>query len=117
MLSGAIASCIAWTASRSSGWASRISTVVPSARSAYTRPVSCAVFIGVSLAENRAGDLGLEELALVLPVGAPPPARAEHRGDGDPAEPRFGLDPDAERIPAERRASGIPPAVQSHPGE
>jgi hypothetical protein len=61
------------------------------------------VFIDVSLAENRAGDLGPEELSLVLPVGAPPPARAEHRGDGDPAEPRFGLDPDAERIPAERR--------------
>ena len=66
MLSGAIASCIAWTASKSSGQASRISTVVPSARSAYTRPVSCAVLIGVSLAENRAGDLGPEELALVL---------------------------------------------------
>src|SRR6266516_5258715 len=58
MLSGAIASCIARTASKSSGQASRISTVVPSARSAYTGPVSCAVFIGVSLAENRAGDLG-----------------------------------------------------------
>src|SRR5437868_2294809 len=85
MLSGAIASCIAWTASTSSGRASRISTVVPSARSAYTWSVSCAVFIGVSLAENRAGDLGPEELALVLPVGAPP-ARAEHRGDGDPAD-------------------------------
>src|SRR5712671_3923695 len=65
MLSGAIASCIAWTASKSSGQASRISTVVPSAKSAYTRPGSCAVFIGVSLAENRAGDLGPEELALV----------------------------------------------------
>src|SRR6185312_3715794 len=58
MLSGAIASCIAWTASKSSGQASRISTVVPSARSAYTRPVSCAVLIGFSLAENRARDLG-----------------------------------------------------------
>src|SRR5690349_7302622 len=117
MLSGAIASCIAWTASTSSGRASRISTVVPSARSAYTWSVSCAVFIDVSLAENRAGDLGPEELALVLPVCTPPPARAEHRGDGDPAEPRFGLDPDAERIPAERRTPGIPPAVHSHLGE
>src|SRR5689334_11845985 len=58
MLFGAIASCIAWTASKSSGQASRISTVVPSPRSAYTRPVSCAVFIGVSSAENGAGDLG-----------------------------------------------------------
>ena len=55
MLSGAIASCIARTASKSSGQASRISTVVPSASSAYTRPVSCAVLIGVSL-ENRACD-------------------------------------------------------------
>ena len=79
MLSGAIASCIAWTASKSSGQASRISTVVPSARSAYTRPVSCAVLIGVSLAENRAGDLGPEELALVLPVG-PAPAGGSARG-------------------------------------
>src|ERR1700745_1997135 len=57
MLSGAIALCIARTASKSSGQASRISTVVPSARSAYTRPVSCAVFIAVSLgSEHRTSD-------------------------------------------------------------
>src|SRR6266566_5713416 len=117
MLSGAIASCIARTASKSSGQASRISTVVPSARSAYTWSVSCAVFIDVSLAENRAGDLGPEELALVLPVRVPPPAGPEHRGDGDPAEARFGLDADAERIPAERRAAGVAPAVHPHFGE
>src|SRR4029450_4016370 len=52
MLSGAIASCIARTASKSSGPASRTSTVVPSARSAYTRPGSCAVLI----LEHRACD-------------------------------------------------------------
>jgi hypothetical protein len=49
VVGGAIASCIAGTASKSSGPASRILAVVPSARSAYTRPVSCAVLIGVSL--------------------------------------------------------------------
>jgi hypothetical protein len=48
MLSGAIASCIAWTTSKSSGLASRISAVVPPARSAYTRPLSRAVLIVVS---------------------------------------------------------------------
>src|SRR5258708_3227500 len=117
MLSGAIASCIARTASKSSGQASRISTVVPSARSAYTRSVSCTVLIGVSLAENRAGDLGPEELTLVLPVRAPPPAGPDHRGDGDPAEARFGLDPDAERIPAERRAARVAPAVHPYLGQ
>ena len=47
-MSGAIASCIARTALKSSGLASRISTVVPSARSAYTRPLSRAVLIVVS---------------------------------------------------------------------
>src|ERR1700749_1713260 len=52
MLSGAIASCIARTASKSPGQVSRISTVVPSARSAYTGPVSCAVLIGFSLAKT-----------------------------------------------------------------
>src|ERR1700744_2619326 len=117
MLSGAIASCMAWTASKSSEQASRISTVVPSARSAYPRLVSCAVLIGISLAENRAGDLGPEELALVLPPGAPPPAGPEHRGDGDPAEARLGLDPDAERVPAERLAAGVAPAVHPDLGE
>src|SRR5450755_3537566 len=117
MLSGAIASCIAWTASRSSGQASRISTVVPSARSAYTRSVPGAVLIGISLAENRAGDLGPEELALLLPVRAPPPAGPEHRGNGDPAEGPLGLDLDAERIPAERRAAWVAPAVHPDLGE
>src|SRR5579859_5448338 len=34
---------MALTAPKSSGSAGRISTVVPSARSAYTRPVSCAM--------------------------------------------------------------------------
>src|SRR5437763_10149099 len=110
MLSGAIASCIARTASKSSGPASRISTVVPSARSAYTRPLSCAVLIGVSLTENRAGDLGPEEHALT-------PGGPEHRGDGDPPEPGLGLDPDAERIPAERSAARVAPPVHPHLGQ
>src|SRR5579859_7159627 len=100
MLSAAIAWCMARTASKSSEQASRISTVVPSARSAYTRLVSCAVLIGISLAEDRAGNLGPEELAFLLPLRAPPPAGQEHRGNGDPAEARFGVDPDAERVPA-----------------
>src|SRR2546430_376509 len=39
---------MALTASKSSGAAGRISTVVPSASSAYTWPVSCAMLIGVS---------------------------------------------------------------------
>src|SRR5436189_6070938 len=85
MLSGAIASCIARTASKSSGQASRISTVVPSARSAYTRPLSCAVFIGVSLAENRAGDLGPEAH---LPGAGSEPVVAGHRQAGQPGRGR-----------------------------
>src|SRR5947207_12604517 len=88
MLSGAIASCIARTASTSPGLAWRISTVVPSASSAYTGPVSCAVFTGVSSAENRAGDLG---------------HGSEHRTGGDRVDVRI-----AEAVTDRHHAGHVP---------
>ena len=62
--------------------------------------------------EERLGDLGAEELAGLLPVGAPPPPGPDDRGDGHPAEGAFGVEGDAERIPVERRPVGVAPAAQ-----
>src|SRR5580700_4209288 len=54
---------MALTAPKSSGSAGRISTVVPSARSAYTRPVSCVLLTGRLPVSAR---IGAEELVILL---------------------------------------------------
>src|SRR5918992_2450823 len=63
-------------------------------------------------AERRARDLGAEELALLLPVGAPPPAGPEDRADGHAGEGLLRLDGDAEGVPPEGAATGMAPALQ-----
>src|SRR4029077_1675259 len=97
MLSRDIASCISWTAAESAGRACLISTVVPSARSAYTGPASCAILIVVSPSAHRTRDDRVD-------VGV-----AEEIADRDHAPDMPGL---ADHGPAER--GGLRGSLQGH---
>jgi hypothetical protein len=78
VLSGDIASCIPLTAAKSSAPAGRISTVVPSARSAYTWRFSCAMLIGVSpIRRKRSWSEGLTRDDEIL-VGVAEPVTDRH---------------------------------------